>query len=226
MRSILARACLALVWLSLLQAGCLPVFRGAPAGTGQEPGSVLFADDFSDPPSGWGTWNRGGALVEYRDGGLRILVDETQADFWSVAGQKFSDVQVEVDALLLAGPADNDYGIICRYQDRDNFYMLVISSDGYYGAAKRKGGQYSMIGTDQLQYSDAIAQGQAANHLRADCAGDRLRLYANGRQLLEVRDADFNAGDVGLIAGAYAAKGVDVWFDNFVVKAAGQEPNR
>ncbi len=31
--------------------------------------------------------------------------------------------------------------------------MLVASSDGYYGIAKMRNGQYSMIGGQQLQYS-------------------------------------------------------------------------
>jgi hypothetical protein len=96
--------------------------------------------------------------------------------------------------------------------------MLVVTSDGYYGIAKMKTGQYSMIGADQLQYSQAIAGAHALNHLRADCAGPRLALYANGQKLMEARDGDFQSGDVGVIAGAYNEAGVDIYFDNFVVK--------
>ena len=212
------RLLLLLSLVSISLQGCLPVGRSGAADLEKEPGSLLYADDFSNPPSGWGIWDRAGALVEYSNGGLRIRVDEPHYDFWSVAGQDFTDVQIEVDAALLGGPSDNDFGIICRYQDSDNFYMLVISSDGYYGAAKLKNGQYSMIGTDQLQYNGVIAQGQAANRLRADCVGDELSLYVNGQKLTEVRDGDFLDGDVGLIAGAYAVQGVDILFDNFVVK--------
>ncbi len=207
-----------LSFLSISLQGCAPVRESGASDLEIEAGSVLYADDFSTTPSGWGIWNRAGALVEYSDGGLRIRVDEPHYDFWSVAGQDFTDVQIEVDTVILGGPSDNDFGIICRYQDRDNFYMLVISSDGYYGAAKLKNGQYSMIGPEQLQYSGVIAQGQAAHRLRADCVGDALSLYVNGQKLMEVRDSDFTAGDVGLIAGAYAVQGVDILFDNFVVK--------
>ena len=103
------------------------------------PGTILFSDDFSDPPSGWGAWEQEEALVDYFSGGLRILVNEPHFDFWSVAGKDFQDVQIEVDAVKFAGPDDNDFGILCRYQDKENFYMLVISSDGYYGIAKLKG---------------------------------------------------------------------------------------
>lgn len=96
--------------------------------------------------------------------------------------------------------------------------MLVISSDGYYGIAKMKDGQYSMINPEQLQYSPAIAQGQAANHLQVSCVGSVLTLSVNGQKLIEALDTDFTSGDVGLLAGAYDVPGVDILFDNFVVK--------
>jgi hypothetical protein len=204
--------------LVLLATGCsglLPDKNGVEAAA---PGTVLFSDDFSKTNSGWGTWRRGGASVEYHNSGLRILVNETQFDFWSVAGQRFTDATIEVDVLKIGGPDDNDFGIICRYQDKDNFYMLIASSDSYYGIAKMKDGLYSMIGTDQLQYSSAIAQGQLPNRLRADCVGTTLRLHANGEMLMEVEDSDFPSGDVGVIAGSYETQGADILFDNFVVK--------
>jgi hypothetical protein len=208
-----------LLMLLLFNVSCSPLSAGQASANPVESGAVLYSDDFSDPPSGWGVWSRGGAKVEYHGEGLRIQVNESQYDFWSVAGKNFKDVQVEVDATRLDGPDDNDYGILCRYMDKDNFYMLVVTSDGYYGIAKMKNGQYSMIGSDQLQYTgSAIHDGKTSNHLRADCVGSILRLYANGQILMEAHDTDFASGDVGLLAGAYDAAGVDLLFDNFVVK--------
>jgi hypothetical protein len=203
--------------LAIVVAGCsiLPAMQAEQPEP--QPGTVLFSDDFSRPPGGWGIWNREGALVDYYSGGLRIKVQEPQYDFWSVAGKTISDAQIEVDAIKLDGPDDNSFGLICRYQDRSNFYMLVASSDGYYGIAKLKEGRHSMIGSEQLQYSSAIIQGQALNRLRADCVGQRLSLYVNGQQLISVEDADFSAGDVGVLAGAYDVTDVDILFDNFMV---------
>lgn len=211
---------LLLLWavLMALTGGCAVFFPTQPEASAAEPGEVLLVDDFSDQLSGWGVWNREGGTVSYDQEGLRIIVNETQFDYWSVAGRTFDDVVVEVDATKIAGPDDNDFGMICRYIDKSNFYLLVISSDGYYGIAKVRMGQYSMIGADQLQYSSAIARGNSQNHLRADCTGSILRLYANGQLLMEAEDSDFSSGDVGLLAGAYNEQGVDILFDNFVVK--------
>lgn len=213
-------ALLLLVWAGImgLTSGCAVFLTQRPETNTVESGTILLSDDFSDQLSGWGVWDREGGSVSYALDGLRISVKESQFDYWSVAGRSFGDVQIEVDATKMAGPDDNDYGLICRYVDKGNFYLLVISSDGYYGIAKVRMGEYSMIGSDQLQYSSVIAHGNKHNHLRADCVGSTLRLYANDHLLMTAKDSDFATGDVGLLAGAYNEQGVDILFDNFVVK--------
>ena len=206
-----------LVWV-LVGTGCSQMPALMTSTGSNRAGDVLFSDDFSSPPGGWGMWNRDGALVKFHNSGLRIQVNEAQYDFWSVAGKNFGDVQVTVDATKIGGPDDNDMGIICRYKDKDNFYMLLVSSDGYYGIAKMEAGQYRMIGLDQLQYSESIAKGQTVNQIQATCQGSSLKLSVNGLPLMEAQDSDIVTGDVGVMAGSYNIQGVDILFDNFVVK--------
>ncbi len=207
-----------MVWIGWICAGCGPLPSVETVAPRPESGTVLFQDDFSVTPGSWGTWSDEGAVITYEGGGLRILVNEAHYDFWSVAGQTFSDVQVEVDATRIGGPTDNDFGLVCRYLDAENFYIFLISSDGYYGIAKLKDNQHSLIGIDQLQYTSAITPEQPVHRIRADCQGQTLRLYVDGNLLMEAQDADFSTGDVGVLAGAYATPGVDILFDNFVVK--------
>lgn len=183
-----------------------------------QPGELMLADDFSNPKTGWDTWqDADGSMVAYQNDGLRILVNAEQYDFWSRPGKSFKNVHIEVDAAKVGGPNDNDYGVICRYQDRNNFYALLISSDGYYGTLKVKEGVYSLIGAETMQFSESIRKGEAINHIRADCVEDGLILWVNGEKLSIVRDVDFHNGDVGVIAGTNATAGVDILFDNFVV---------
>jgi hypothetical protein len=180
-------------------------------------GKILFQDDFSDPTSGWKRVTTNKGQTDYADGVYRIFVNELNLDIWSVPGQNFSDVHIEVDALKVGGERDNRFGIICRAVRMDSFYTFIISSDGYYGIGKIKGQEYHLIGMDALQPSKAIRLGSALNHLRADCVGDRLSLYANGEKLVEVRDSEYQSGDVGLIAGTYQSAGTDIRFDNYLV---------
>ncbi|MDD5370495.1 MAG: hypothetical protein PHQ40_15540, partial [Anaerolineaceae bacterium] len=125
--------------------------------------------------------------------------------------------QVSVEAVKNAGPDDNDFGVICRYQDENNFYSLLISSDGYFGISKMKSGVHQVIGTDGMRFSPVIQKGNTRNLLRADCNGSSLALWVNGERLTEVQDSDFKSGDVGLIAATFNQPGVDLTFDNFIV---------
>lgn len=182
------------------------------------PDNILFQDDFSDPTSGWDSVNLPEGITDYSDGVYRIFVNDINTDVWSNPGLKFTDARIEVDAVKVGGSDDNDLGVICRYVDLNNFYFFIISSDGYYGIGKVKDGSIELIGVDSMQPSEEINQGSRTNHLRADCIGNKLSLYVNDNFLVQYEDADYPAGDVGLIAGtSIAAPGTDVHFDNFKV---------
>jgi hypothetical protein len=182
------------------------------------PEGVLFQDDFSDSSSGWDQVNSEEGITDYENGVYRIWVNATETDIWANPGLDFTNVVVEVDANKIGGPDDNDFGVICRYQDIDNFYFFIISSDGFYAIGKVLNGEYNLLGMEQMLPDDAIKQGNATNHIKADCVGSHLVLHANGSKLADVEDATFASGDVGLIAGTFGEIGVDIHFDNFVVR--------
>jgi hypothetical protein len=209
-------------WLILLTSLALACKVFAPGtnnlpGDGQA-GEILFEDDFSDPLSGWSRVTAAGGKTDYDDGVYRILVNEANTDIWTKPGLDFRDVRIEVTAFKVGGDRDNRFGIICRAMDANNFYTFIISSDGYYGIGKIKNQGHTLIGMDALQPSDAISLGSSLNHIRADCIDDNLSLYVNGQLVAQVRDLDFPAGDVGLIAGTYATPGTDIRFDDFIVR--------
>lgn len=203
--------------LMLMLSACdlVEPFQSAPQDAA--PGEILFADDFSQPTGNWKTGDFNGALVEYKVGGLRIVVNEAYRDAWSVAGKRFRDVKLGVESALINGPLDNHYGLICRYQNDRNYYVFLISSDGYAAVGKVHDGDYQVLGSGQMQYSEAIQQGNAVNQIWAECNGDQLILAVNRQMVIETRDSDFVEGDVGLLAGAYETAGVDVFFDHFAV---------
>ncbi len=207
--------------LALTALGCslftniAPATSEVPSGPAPE---ILFQDDFSDSSSGWDQVENTDGITNYENGYYRILVNATDTDVWANPGLNFTNVIIEVEATKAGGPDDNDFGVICRYQDIENFYMFIISSDGYYGVGKVKNGELSLVGAKQLQPHAAIRQGATTNQLRADCVGSRLTLRVNDVTLADVVDEEFTAGDVGLIAGTYSEPGTDIHFDNFVVR--------
>ena len=180
-------------------------------------GGVLFKDNFEDPASGWLQGEDESGKTEYIDGSFRIFVNSEATWKLSIPRLYFTDVIIEVDATKISGPDDNDFGVICRYQDENNFYFFEISSDGYYSIGKFKDNQHQLIGMQQMQTSDNIHQGPATNRIQATCEQSSLSLSVNGQLLVSVEDSDFSVGDVGLIAGTFGTPGTEILFDNFIV---------
>ena len=192
------------------------------AGPGFPPDLVQFQDDFSNPGSGWGIHQGSSGSTDYSNGSFRIKVTKASSLVWTNPNQPLqNDISINVEATKAGGPDDNEFGVICRYQDSDNFYYLFITSDGYAGIAMFKNNEETLLTGDALISSDAIKQGTVTNSIRADCAGSRLTLYANNQQIASVTDSSFSSGDVGLIAAANKTPGVDILFDNFIVFKAG-----
>jgi hypothetical protein len=183
-------------------------------GDGQGGESAFFSDGF-DTPGNWRTRSDPEVEVAYADGGLSIEVKVLDRVVWTVAGQKFTDVLLSVDATPIGGPDDNAYGLMVRHVDDRNFYSFEISGDGYFAVRMPQGA----LGWEFLvdwTASSAIHKGQATNHLQVKCQGSTMTFYVNDVELTSVVDDRHAKGDVGLIASTfYRAAGTHILFDNF-----------
>jgi hypothetical protein len=188
---------------------------------GSEEATVYYQDDFSNNTSGWPQIRSEEGVTDYESGGYRILVNLENQDYFGVPNiSPQKDVRVEVDATKVAGSDDNDFGILCRYQDNNNYYQFLISSDGYVGILKVVNGSLQNIAAENLIEHSAVNIGNAQNHLRADCIGETLTLFVNNQQVSTAQDIAFtDAGKVGVYAGTYDVPGTDIRFDNFIVSA-------
>lgn len=192
-------------------------------------GDVLFEDDFSDTASGWLETSTPQGTMGYLDGGYHIYVNEFSSTVISFPDpSSYADVTVEVDAQKIGGDDESSfYGLICRYQDEDNFYgaAIISSSNGYAGFFGVADGKLHYFGMPGLSSgSVGINTGDASNHIRLDCIENWLSLYVNGELLDEqftdsmMVNADvITSGDVGLYVHLRTPTEADILFDNFVV---------
>lgn len=181
------------------------------------PGGIIFQDDFTIPASGWDRLNEEEHVTEYQNGGYRIAVHEPETLLWARPKLDLLDVRIVVSATKLSGPDDNSYGIICRYQDANNFHFFLISSDGYSGIGTFTDGVKTLLTGEAMLPSEAIFEGDHTNHLQAECVENRLIFTVNGAQVgFAHAEIDLH-GDVGLIAGTGEIPGTDILFDNFSV---------
>lgn len=210
------------IFFSLLAvAGCAPA---RPSST-PLPAGVLFQDDFANPDSGWDKHTSADVTTNYDNGRYLIAVGQPSVDVWAQPGLDLTDVTVQVQSQYDAGPANNEYGLMCRYQrggdGKSSFYFFFISTDGYYALGKVSKDVRKILGPAEgsPQPTRAIKQQtDAVNELTATCQGNHLSLAVNGTQVGEFTDDELKRGDIGLVAGTYDEGGVKIHFGNLVAR--------
>lgn len=192
----------------------------ACARTSMSQGDAYFQDDFSNPSSGWDRVSGTDGVTDYDGGMYRIFSATPNYYMWATPGRKFpNDVRIEVDVTRKAGADQDVFGVLCRYQNERNFYILMISGDGQAGIAKRTSAvDLAMVSGGSMKGTASIRPGLVQNHLQADCVGNQFSLYVNDTLATSATDSEFSGGDAGLWLGTFDQPGADLFFDNFIVK--------
>ena len=212
--------------LAVLAVVAFTVLRG-----GGPPGDLatVFSDDFSNDDSGWESF---GEDYGYRDGKYFMQTSESTGSVSEWVPKEdvkaFPDpVLATVTADVTRGPADAQYGLLCRGNENQGTvsqYLFMVRNDGKGALLRKSGGDQ---GSKELAAPDSVPgfSDTGANKLQIACEGQdggkevRLRLWVNGEQVIDVTDADKPLGNgwVGMEAhrGGNEAQGVSVEFDDF-----------
>lgn len=178
-------------------------------------GTILLSEYFSSVSQEWQNPER----FVYLDGGYLISLERDHLMTWAGPKKKFGLVHLEVDARSYSTDENNFFGFVCGAVDQDDYYFLIISSDGYYGIGEVRDGNSYLIGMEAMLPSDVILGGENWNHLGADCLATRLSLIVNGTQIGEVNGIQYRPGRAGLVVGSLGSGFSQILFDNFRVQA-------
>jgi hypothetical protein len=219
-----------------------------------EVGKVAYAATFDDFTDDWELY-QGRLTSQIQDSTLQLEADETSKKHFSVSKQYWDNFDFSVQTSPRDGPLNNGYGVIFRLQnkgnaspDDDDFYLFLISSDGYYQITRSLNGQQKELST--WIPSPYVTQGlNVTNNLRVVAVGDRFHFYINsqpvqlclpnnlegvstfderrggcidGQMVDELTDASIPSGQLGVVIQTLDEPGVLVSFDNVVV--LGPEP--
>ena len=99
----------------------------------KESGEILYFDDFKDDTSGWEIVNNAYELKGYSKSGYLVSVMRPDSRAISTTNLNFSDIEISVKEKKILGASDTQFGVVCRFQDKFNYYSFVISADGYAG---------------------------------------------------------------------------------------------
>ncbi|MCC6612940.1 MAG: hypothetical protein IT320_05635 [Anaerolineae bacterium] len=207
-----------------------------------EPGQLLYASAFDDPATS--DWQQYDGRVAARVADGRVVVSNGVSNnvAFSVADPYFADFDLRAEAQAINGPLDNGYGVVFRYIDPENFYLFLVSSDGYYEVTRVLGG----VQRDLSAWVDSelVHQGlNAINHLRVVARGNQFTFYVNdapvqlcipsdpeaistyrsglgcigGTMQDTLTDASLPIGKVGVAAMSLGEPDVEASFDNLTV---------
>jgi hypothetical protein len=106
-----------------------------------------------------------------------------------------ADLRISVKCKAVSGDVDQACGLVFRYQDENNYY--VTRSNALEGNVRLyfvKDGKRTQIAT-----WDGKVPGKGWNELAAEAKGDVLRVFFNGKQVIQHQDGTFSGGGkVGL----------------------------
>lgn len=176
---------------------------------------LILEDDFEQTEM-WLTADEEQFSFTYDSGGYRVNNGFTNGAVSSIRSLDYRHILVEVDAEQIAGPEDAYYGVVCRWQDAQNYYGLVVGEGGFHSIIRISDGEIAFL--DQVaEAAGDVFRAAGPNRIGGSCLGDRLILLINGQRFLEVRDQTFESGYVGVVVGTRSTGGAEVHFDNFAL---------
>ncbi len=114
------------------------------------------------------------------------------------------DVDISVRFKPIKGRVDQAAGIVWRYQDKDNYYVVranaLENNVVPYKVHNGKRTDLDLVGSGLFTYGKkaTILSGEWGS-LRVVAKGNRFTVYINGKRLFEVENDTFNsAGKIGL----------------------------
>jgi len=173
---------------------------------------LAYQDDFSDHSSGWDDAFDRYTIKQYGNNKYYIEVMTSNLVAWGLANRDVANFRLEVEATQESGPNNNGYGILFRFQDRDNYYRFDVSGEGYFLLSKFYRGEWTTL--IPWTPSPALNVGQATNKLMVEALGTRIRVFANDVELGQVTDDSLSHGNFGFFANTFSEPNLVVSFDN------------
>lgn len=180
-------------------------------------GEVLLQDDFKDDTTGWEIVNNVYELKGYSSEGYLISINNKGGRSISTTGLQFNDVKVQVETHKLTGSNDSYLGIVCRYQDSQNYYRFFVTPDGYTGLVRVVNGESSTLPGGKMMYNHDVNQDDDKNLLEVFCVGNQLSLLVNGKLAVTAEDEQLSNGDVGIFAETGQGGPGSFVFNDFIV---------
>jgi hypothetical protein len=217
----------------------------SPTESGDEPppyGTIVYEHDFSDPANGLlngqaedsGINEFGARAAAYSNGGFLVRVESGLTTYVAGASSEgypgggledLGDVSIEADVTPFDYGAAATWGLACRRERGvGSFYYASLGDAGGHAGATiirqdTPGGDWTEIASEPITAAVTIGSFET-NHLRLDCIGSTITLYADGFKVVEGTDSTYRSGSIALFANPSPDAPADIAFDNLVIREA------
>jgi hypothetical protein len=197
--------------LSLLLTGTGMALAQEARSANPAPGAVTFNFDADIPgqaPAGFTSYASGSGpagkwVVQEMAGapsGKRVVVqvdaDDTDNRFPVLIADKedYADVDVSLKGKAISGKGDQGIGLVFRFRDPQSYYVVRAN------ALENNVRLYKMVDGRRKQFAGADVQVTSGqwHTLRVVARGDRIVCSYDGQKLIDVQDAAYTKGKVGL----------------------------
>ncbi|MBN1286726.1 MAG: protein kinase [Anaerolineae bacterium] len=188
---------------------------------------MAYVEETFTNPLDWRIESDDTHKFEVVDGAMEITVFEERSVRWnwlSGPAYVFDDFVYSADVQLVEGQ-DENYGLIFRRSEDDDFYMAQIIEGNVFEFWERRDGEWSDEPLLRALDVEAIAPPGEVNNMRIEAVGPWVSFFINGEMVGEmVLDGDgyLKSGRVGVFVGSLTGSTTTVArFDNVSVRGAG-----
>ena len=187
-----------------------------------------WKDDFSSQNSGWHKIDDSDGYASYHEGGvfaIAVAQPDLELRSWPdpLEELKKSDATITVSGFKVEG--EGWWGLICRYNDNDNFYQLGIDGSSF-TAIKRVNGKETTLTKPEWIETNALDPNGYENGMipvTMRCEGSTIEVKVNGTGVFKTKDTSLSSGELMIYAASYDTVGdvdgyyIKVLFDNFQI---------
>ncbi|MGB2897344.1 MAG: choice-of-anchor Q domain-containing protein [Anaerolineales bacterium] len=181
-----------------------------------------YAEDFSDPSSGWYIFEDPDVKYDYTGSEYQIWLKNPAGNDgrWVTPGAKATDFTVAVSARRTSG-TEGPYGILFGISDDWSELYEVSIDQNFYDIWKYDSGWFWLAGGP----SPDIATGTGWNRIKVTREGSTISVYINDQFQTTVYDGSFTGfRRIGLSAYSPSGSGLEFRFDDFALYPASCGP--
>jgi hypothetical protein len=182
-----------------------------------EVGRTIFKDDFSEPGS-WslGKTQAGSAALGKKE--LTLHVSEPEGYVFSLRQEPLlEDFYLEITASPSICRPEDEYGLLLRFSQVENYYRFVLTCSGEYRLDLSLDG--FVTSPQPATLSGAVPPGAPSqSRLAVWMKGEEMRFFANSQELFTLTDGALSSGVLGLFTRAAGENVVTVSFSDMTVR--------